>query len=1589
MMDGASDYLVFLRDYREQVKLRSAIPVVAARAQAACAFEAMLQIIPHHGLIGQAAWPSSETMNTPSRHRGRTSHCRAGNQLVARIAPAVLACFAALFCQSLLAQTALDQNFRPPFFGTANYPVRVLLLPDGKYVSYFNVSSLAGRRTGAITRYFSNGALDTSFNFTTEYSFVAAATPGPAGTLLVAASKTVYGLPESGSADPKQSIYHILRLNTDGSIDTTFSATARTTAGGDVRALATQADGKILVCGLFTQFAGQARQGIARLLADGTVDTAFAPVAMTGGTATFSAYGFGLWGVPAVQSDGKILIVGDFTAINGSARPGIARLNRDGTLDTAFVPSGFSDTLAAPNGVPVPRPVRAVVVQSDGQILAGGRFSVPASFTPANTTGATYNRLPIVRLNAITGAADQTYGCFAGLDSGFIQVRAMVIQPDDSVVAVDTSVYRFNPTTGAIDTTFPQPDLIDRSPADIGEAFSISRGTDGKFLIGGSFSEVNDRNGPPNGERWSVARLNSNGTLDTTFTTSERPGDAAVPTSFLRAPDVTTLIAFDQVGATKLPAIPYNFGRLLRDGTFDTNFNPLAAQTRINYATGFLRLMDSSLVVQGITLDPTASNPNRSVRFLPDATLDLSFGQGGSAKTYSVDVPNALVLNDGQIVGVALDPQAVVSGNAVERFLPDASPDTSFQLDRSVTSAMVSRDTSQVITKVSTTAKLLASYPDGSVLLGYLATDNTYRMVRLRADGSLDPAFRPASTAATAVTSTTTTITDPASGNPITAERLTSEWDFADAQTLPSSQTIVVGNFGSYGASNARGIVRLNSDGTADTAFLSGAGAQWQQTPETSTFHPAIDNIEQQGDGRFLITGTFEAFAGARAPGIARLNSDGSVDSSFVAPATRDKFEFHQTKLARQPDGSFLLSGPYSVAAFGQSAPAFIHILGPPTIDSPLSATAIVGKQFFYQFESRGATSLSVTNRPDGMAFAATLANISWIPSAPGTFQVSLSASNDQGSTNATLTITVLQAPAGSPLITSSSSASGKVARPFKFQVTTAGGTASTRLSATGLPPGLSVDAVTGLISGTPTAEGSSDVVLTATDGNLSTSASLQLTFTADPTIPVIISSSSATIAAGQPFSYTIVAPTGISTSDVTRFDGSYTGSYTGFASVSGGGSTPVNGSVAFSVAGGVITVTEPGNGSGTISANGTANFTGAGATNGAPYSFSGTFNLNPDNSVTASGTWESQFTGGSASGSWAASRPPSVLKASTAAAVSDDVTTFTLIGTLPAGLFFDAKTGTISGTYMGNRLRDADPAERRPLSGGVISNVQLFATNSKGTSTLPLTFFAAPIGSVNISTRLDVGTADNVLIGGFIVTGNAPKRVLIRAVGPSMKAGDNPLSGALQDTTLDLYQGATLLGSNDDWRSNQEQEIKDTGVPPTDDRESAIVATLAAQTGYTAIVRGKGGGTGIGLAEIYDLGTASLDASSVSRLANISTRGTVLTADNVMIGGFIISGANTKVLARAIGPSLTAQGVSGALQDPILELHDSTGSVVASNDDWRTTQEQQIKDTTIPPTDDRESALVATLQPGAYTAVVRGKSDSTGVALVEIYNLQ
>ena len=270
-----------------------------------------------------------------------------------------------------------------------------------------------------------------------------------------------------------------------------------------------------------------------------------------------------------------------------------------------------------------------------------------------------------------------------------------------------------------------------------------------------------------------------------------------------------------------------------------------------------------------------------------------------------------------------------------------------------------------------------------------------------------------------------------------------------------------------------------------------------------------------------------------------------------------------------------------------------------------------------------------------------------------------------------------------------------------------------------------------------------------------------------------------------------------------------------------------------------------------------------------------------------------------------------------------------------------------------------------------------------------------------NISTRSFVQTDDNVMIGGFIVQGSEPKRVIIRAIGPELTPFGVP--NVLANPTLELHNGAgALIGSNDDWQTtiiggiithDQVQEILDSGRAPTEPRESAIIANLPAGN-YTAIVRGVSSTTGVALVEVYDL---SSDADSI--LGNISTRSFVQTDDNVMIGGFIVQGTQPKmVIIRAIGPELTPFGVPNVLANPTLDLHNGAGALIASNDNWQTTiiggiithdQVQEILNSGRAPTDPRESAIIANLPAGNYTAIVRGVSNTTGVALVEVYDLQ
>jgi hypothetical protein len=249
------------------------------------------------------------------------------------------------------------------------------------------------------------------------------------------------------------------------------------------------------------------------------------------------------------------------------------------------------------------------------------------------------------------------------------------------------------------------------------------------------------------------------------------------------------------------------------------------------------------------------------------------------------------------------------------------------------------------------------------------------------------------------------------------------------------------------------------------------------------------------------------------------------------------------------------------------------------------------------------------------------------------------------------------------------------------------------------------------------------------------------------------------------------------------------------------------------------------------------------------------------------------------------------------------------------------------------------------------------------------------------------VESGNNVLIGGFIITGNASKSVAVRGLGPSLLQFG--VGGVLSDPTLEVRgSNNALLFANDNWQDNSAQAAQLTalGLTPQDPKESGIVATLPPGA-YTAVLAGKNQGTGVGLLEIYDT-NAAVDA----QLANISTRGFVLSGNNVMIGGFILGGgSNARVAVRGIGPSLAQFGLSPVLSDPTLELHDSNGTTLIANDDWLSDSASaaQLSASGLALTDPKESGIFASFPPGAFTAVLAGKNGGIGIGLVEIYNLQ
>jgi len=674
--------------------------------------------------------------------------------------------------------------------------------------------------------------------------------------------------------------------------------------------------------------------------------------------------------------------------------------------------------------------------------------------------------------------------------------------------------------------------------------------------------------------------------------------------------------------------------------------------------------------------------------------------------------------------------------------------------------------------------------------------------------------------------------------------------------------------------------------------------------------------------------------------------------------------------LSGVPGNGLGLVGDYSLtftASNGVLPPATqnftLTISRPPRITSVNNATFIVGIANSFTVTTRNTqkkTTLSYTGTlPAGVTFVAhndgtaTLAGIP-APNTEGIYFLTITATNGSHPDSVqNFTLTVQDSPpvTHAPSITSAANTTFTVGTEGSFTIHTTGTpTASIALGGT-LPTWLSfIDNTDGTASlvGIPDPGGppSYTLTITATNG-IAPDATQTFTLSVVNPSPAITSPNNATFVVGSFVSFTIrttppTPPAVVSFTGTLPSGLNFVANADGTATISGTAAANSEGSYPINVS----------------ASNGTL----PDATQSLTITVQDTPPVLQAPAITSAAA--ASFTVGSA-GTF------------TITTTGIPTPTLTLAGAQPAWLSFVDNTdgtATLSGTPdAGSDLTYSFTITAR-------NGVSPVATQDFTLRVVPV-----PAGAqlVNVSTRLVIQTGAKVGIGGFIISGTDPKKVLIRALGPTLAVFGVP--NTLQDPVLELHDGAgAILTSNDDWKTAQQAAIQATGLAPPDDRESAILVSLQPGS-YTAIEAGKNSTTGNGLIEVYDV-----DVLSASQLSNISTRGLVQTGNNVMIGGFVVNGSSGSInlIVRVLGPTLTQFGVPGALGDPTLQLYDGNGNSLAFNDNWKDSQQTQIQNTGLQPPNILESAIAAVVSPGNYTAIVRGKNNTTGVGLVEVYQV-
>jgi uncharacterized delta-60 repeat protein len=1452
----------------------------------------------------------------------------------------------------LNADGSIDLTFAPNPSGGV---FAIAVQSNGDIVVGGGFTSISGYTRGYIARLQPNGEMDPNPFDPEANSSVYGITIQSNGQIIIGGSFTalipqtakagvattltnpLYGpqtvLPAPGvSAVTPIYVNHLARLNTDGTLDTTFFPDP----SADVLNTAVQSDGSIIVTGAYTSFApngattGVIRNYIGRVASNGTLDTNFNPNANA------------LINTVSVLSNGNILIGGSFTTLqpNGAAAPSfynhLAILNSDGSINTSFTPGANP----SPSGT-----VSVIAQQLNGQVLVAG------SFGPLAGSPSAY----LARLNG-DATPDTTF-------------NAYVDGPVNSVALLPNGASTLIPTSSAVWLNANGQIRYSYSAASNGEVVCSAQQADGRIILGGLFSNFNGTSGLQN-----LVRLNTDGTVDTTFS----PTPNGVVSAIVIQSDGKIVIGggFTNVDSTNNAYL----ARLNTDGTVDTTFAPqpnlqvLALALQPNGQ--IIVAGDFTLLVPTVATGTTASTYayNYLARVNSDGTVDSTFNPDMSGPVYTVALlPSGQVLVGGSFTSIT--PNAGTTVYYVEdlaRLNSNGTVDTGFYPDPNAPVASIAvQSNGQIVvagtfTAFEQNANVGNLTPAPTPAAGPIVGRNY--VARINTDGTVDSTFDP----------------NPNGGLTYVAIQANGQIVFGGNFTM--LQPHETGN-----TENREDIARVNTDGTVDPSFdpgFNGIADSILPLADGSLFVGGTFTTIQEG-GAVMIGGSFANVGGNPSAHLARLNADSTFDSSFTAQP-----DGPVNAIVTYYDGSVLVGGAFKNVD-GQAQPNIVRLNSDASINTTFSAS-VNGPVNAMALQSNGQIIIGGSFTSVGGLNSPNLARLAAVGSPDASFVPSV---------NGVVNAVVIQ-PNGQIVIGGAFTSVGGLS---------VGGIA--RLNSNGsvdtlFNPGANgtVQAIAQQIDGTFYVTGS----FTTIGGMpISYAAHIEANGAVDPTFTPNVNGTVNTVLI-QPDGKVMLGGSftqsaGLSRVQLVRFAAPEP--MTQAVSVSADQTTYVwtrsGGAPAFSSV--LFEETTDGThwvsvGQGTSADGLTWELTGATPTGVEPFYVRAT-GVSPSSEFSSSGLVQVLYLAD-------ASAIPVISSATAAEATAGQPFLFTVTATLspqafaatglPPGLTINATTGIISGT---------------PTATGTF-NVTVSAVGIGGTGIAELTISISPPSGtafspaatssenrlINLSTRTDLA-GSQAMIAGFVISGTGNKTVLLRAVGPGLT--NFGVSGVMATPEIQLYSSSgSVIAQNAGWGGSSSLAAVFAQVGAFSlvsySADSAIVANLAPGP-YTIEVFDPSGHGGNVLTEIYDASTAPLTAPQ--RLINISARGPVSSGAGALIGGFVISGSSTKsILVRGIGPGLAQFGVTGVIPDPVLSVFDSNGNLVAQNLVWTSQTVSGPDQAAISPADitnadvsvgafalsgqNSDTALIANLQPGAYTFQVTSASGIAGEALGEVYEL-